>query len=70
VGVQSDRMDRDSSAPSSPRFAGCLPVVPLPLMAGSNAPHSTPLTASTARRRDTLECTCCSEAGFALRVRV
>jgi hypothetical protein len=27
-------------------------------------------TASTARRRDTLECTCCSEGGSALRVRV
>jgi hypothetical protein len=40
VGVQSGRMDRDSSAPSSPRFAGCLPVVPLPLMAGSNTPQS------------------------------
>jgi hypothetical protein len=42
-----------------------------PLMAGSNtrALH-TRCTASTARRRDTLECTCCSEGGSALRVRV
>jgi hypothetical protein len=38
-------MDRDSSALSTARFAGCLPVVPLlqTLMVGSNTPHSTPL---------------------------
>jgi hypothetical protein len=36
-------MDRDSSAPSNPRFAGCLRVVPLlqTLMVGSNTRHST-----------------------------
>jgi hypothetical protein len=50
---------QDSSALSTVRFAGCLPVVPLlqTLMVGSNTRHSTPLhayTASTARRRDTL----------------
>jgi hypothetical protein len=45
VGVQSGRMDRDSSAPSTARFAGCLPVVPhlQTLMVGSNTRHSTPL---------------------------
>jgi hypothetical protein len=43
VGVQSGRMDRDSSAPSTARFAGCLRVVPAGPEAGSNAPHSTPL---------------------------
>jgi hypothetical protein len=38
-------MDRDSSAPSTARFAGCLHVVLLlqTLMVGSNTPHSTPL---------------------------
>jgi hypothetical protein len=38
-------MDRDSSALSNPRFAGCLRVVPLlqTLMVGSNTRHSTPL---------------------------
>jgi hypothetical protein len=38
-------MDRDSSAPSTARFAGSLPVVPLlqTLMVGSDTPHSTPL---------------------------
>jgi hypothetical protein len=30
VGVKSGRMDRDSSALSTARFAGCLHVVPLP----------------------------------------
>ena len=44
MGVQSGRMDRDSSAPSTARFAGCLRVVPLPNPdGGSNTPHSTPL---------------------------
>jgi hypothetical protein len=42
----------------------------LSLDGGSNTRHSTPLHGSTARRRDTLECTCCSEGGSALRVRV
>ena len=38
-------MDRDSSALSTARFAGCLRAVPLlqTLMVGSNTPHSTPL---------------------------
>ena len=36
-------MDRNSSAPSTARFTGCWHVVPLPLEAGSNTPHSTPL---------------------------
>jgi hypothetical protein len=50
-------MDRDSSAPSTARFAGCLPVVPLlqTLMVGSTRPTPHRYTASTARRRDTLE---------------
>jgi hypothetical protein len=45
VGVESGRVVRDSSAPSTARFAGCLLVVPLlqTLMVGSNTPHSTPL---------------------------
>ena len=45
MGVQSGRMERDSFALSTARFAGCLPVVPLlqTLKVGSNARHSTPL---------------------------
>ena len=36
-------MVRDSSAPSTARFAGCLPVVPLPLDGRFERTHSTPL---------------------------
>jgi hypothetical protein len=36
-------MDRDSSAPSTARFTGCLHVVPLPTLDGRFTPHSTPL---------------------------
>jgi hypothetical protein len=66
VGVKSGGVDRGSSALSNPRFAGCSRVVPLlqTLMAGSNTratPHR--CTASTARRRDTLECACCCSEG-------
>jgi hypothetical protein len=50
-------MDRDSSAPSTARFAGCLHVVPLlrTLMVGSTRATPHRYTASTARRRDILE---------------
>jgi hypothetical protein len=72
VGVKLGRMDRDSSAPSTARFAGCLRVVPLLQTLMAARTHATPhrYTASTALRRDALECTCCSECGSALRVRV
>jgi hypothetical protein len=51
VGLWSGRMDRDSSAASNPRVAGCLPVVPLlqTLMVGANTRHSTPLPGATER---------------------
>jgi hypothetical protein len=55
-------MDMDSSAASTTRFAGCLRVVPLlqTLKVGSNTrPTPRRYTVSTARRRDSLECTCC-----------
>jgi hypothetical protein len=62
-------MDRDSPAASNPRFAGCLHVVPLlqTLMVGSSTRHSTPLHGVHSTRRDTLECTCCSEGGGCVR---
>jgi hypothetical protein len=44
--------------------------LPLPLEAARTHPTRHGYTASTARRRDTLECTCCSEGGSTLRVRV
>jgi hypothetical protein len=53
-------MDRDSSAASTVRFAGCLPLLQT-LMVGSNVLTPPHYTTSTARRRDTSECTCCSE---------
>jgi hypothetical protein len=48
--------------PPPPGSQAASPVVPhlQTLMVGSNTPHD---TASTARRRDTLECTCYSEGG-------
>jgi hypothetical protein len=46
-----------------------LPVVPLPLEA-ARTPHSTPLHGVHTTTEGHLECTCCSEAGSALRVRV
>jgi hypothetical protein len=41
-----------------------------PLRPARTHPTRHRYTASTPRRRDTLECTCCSEGGSALRVRV
>jgi hypothetical protein len=68
--VSSGSMDRDSSAAST-QVRRCLRVAPLvqTLMIGSNTRHSTALHVATARRRDTLECTCCSEGVAVLRVR-
>jgi hypothetical protein len=63
---------RIASARSTARLAGCLHVVPLlqTLMVDSTRPTPHRYTASTARRRDTLECSCCSEGGSALKGRV
>ena len=44
MGVKSGRMDRDSSAPSTARFAGCLRRAASPNPDGRfDTPHSTPL---------------------------
>jgi hypothetical protein len=64
VAAQAGRMDRHPSVASTTGFSGCLHVSaasPSPDGRLDHTPRPLRCTASTARRRDTLECTCCSE---------